>query len=43
MPRYYKYRRIYKKVYPKKRWASNINAVTTNVNVPVGAEVLEAI
>ena len=24
MPRYYKYRKYYKKVYPRKRWASNI-------------------
>nr|QRV62005.1 capsid protein [ssDNA virus sp.] len=26
MPRYYKYRRYYKKVFPKKRWASNIKS-----------------
>lgn len=26
MPRYYKYRRYYKKVFPRKRWASNIKS-----------------
>lgn len=26
MPRYYKYKRYYKKVFPKKRWASNIKS-----------------
>ncbi|ANC51555.1 putative capsid protein [Duck faeces associated circular DNA virus 3] len=35
MARYYKYRRVYKKVYPRKRWASNI--VTKNVLLTVPA------
>lgn len=26
MPRYYKYKRYYKKVFPKKKWASNIKS-----------------
>ena len=26
MPRYYKYKRYHKKVYPKKKWASNIKS-----------------
>ena len=36
MPRYYKYRRAYKRIYPRKRWASNISAYTTAITVPVG-------
>ena len=32
MPRYYKYRRSYvKKVYPRKRWCSNIKSATLNI------------
>lgn len=31
MARYYKYRRYYKKIYPRKRWASNIKSDTLPV------------
>lgn len=31
MPRYYKYKRYYKPVYPRKRWASNIGNLTTRI------------
>lgn len=40
MPRYYKYRRYYKRVYPKKRWASNIT--TKNTLVTLGNSVTAA-
>ena len=33
MPRYYKYRRYYKRMYPKKRWASNILSKNTLVTL----------
>ena len=33
MPRYYKYKRYYKKVFPKKRWASNIKSDTLDLNL----------
>ncbi|AXV43459.1 putative capsid protein [Porcine serum associated circular DNA virus 3] len=39
MPRYYKYKRYYKKVYPKKRWASNIFTRNTLVTLGNGAKV----
>ena len=35
MPRYYKYRRSYKRIYPRKRWASNI--LTKNVLLTIDA------
>nr|ANB82425.1 capsid protein [Porcine serum-associated circular virus] len=31
MARYYKYKRYYQKVYPRKRWASNIGNLTTRI------------
>ena len=34
MPRYYKYKRYYKKVFPKKRWASNIKS--DNIDMTLG-------
>lgn len=33
MPRYYKYKRYYKKVFPRKRWASNIKSDTLNLTL----------
>lgn len=33
MPRYYKYRRAYKKMYPRKRWASNIKSDYLQMNL----------
>ena len=36
MPRYYKYRRSYRKIYPRKRWASNIISKNVLVSLPVG-------
>ena len=33
MPRYYKYRRYYKKLFPKKKWASNIKSDTLNLRL----------
>lgn len=40
MPRYVRYKRYYKKVYPKKRWASNIKvdakSITINPNASSG-------
>ena len=40
MPRYYKYRRYYKRLYPKKKWASNI--FTENTLVTLGNSVTVA-
>ena len=31
MPRYYKYRRSYRRMYPRKRWATNIGSLNTRV------------
>ena len=31
MPRYYKYKRYYKKLFPKKKWATNITSDTLDV------------
>nr|QRV62020.1 putative capsid protein [ssDNA virus sp.] len=33
MPRYYKYRRSYRKVYPRKRWCSNIKSGTVALTI----------
>lgn len=37
MPRYYKYKRYYRKIYPKKRWASNIKSDTVNLSLGTSA------
>ena len=37
MSRYYKYKSNYKKVYPRKRWASNIKSDTTVIPLPTNA------
>ena len=37
MPRYYRYKRSYRKIYPRKRWASNIGNYTTIVTVNGGS------
>ena len=36
MARYYKYKRYYKPVYPRKRWASNIGNLTTRIAFSAG-------
>lgn len=36
MPRYYKYKRAYRKIYPRKRWASNIFTKNTLVTLNSG-------
>nr|ANB82427.1 capsid protein [Porcine serum-associated circular virus] len=36
MPRYYRYKRYYKKVYPRKRWASNLKLDQTQLRVHSG-------
>ena len=36
MARYYKYKRYYKPVYPRKRWASNIGNITTRIPFSAG-------
>lgn len=33
MPRYARYKRYYKRIYPKKRWASNIKSDNLNMNL----------
>lgn len=38
MARYYKYKRYYKKVYPRKRWASNIYTTNTLVTLSSGSK-----
>lgn len=38
MPRYYKYKRAYKKMYPRKRWASNIFTANTLVTLSSGSK-----
>ena len=46
MPRYYKYRRAYKRVYPRKRWASNMltrNTLVTLANAEKGASATETL
>ena len=46
MPRYYKYRRYYKRMYPKKKWASNIiqrNTLVTLANSVTAADAHETI
>ena len=37
MPRYYKYKRYYKKVFPRKRWASNIKSDTLDMTLGTSA------
>lgn len=37
MPRYYKYKRYYKKVFPRKRWASNIKSDTLDMTLNTGS------
>ena len=41
MPRYYKYKRYYKKIFPKKRWASNIKQDTVVVPLPTNATAVD--
>ena len=36
MPRYYRYKRYYKKLYPRKRWASNLKLGQASLRVHPG-------
>ena len=38
MPRYYRYRRSYRKIYPRKRWASNIVTKNTLLTIDAGSK-----
>lgn len=44
MPRYYKYRRTYaKRVYPRKRWASNIKEGSSVLTIPTTTNVVQQV
>ena len=42
MPRYYKYKRAYKRIYPKKKWASNIKSDYLNMTLSTSSNTAES-